>query len=581
MVGVTGFAIGAVKVVASHIANLSPGKAIIFDLAVILILSTILAFLAKILRQPLIPAYILTGLIIGPLALGLVVNMDMIYAFSEIGIAFLLFIAGLEISFKKIKDVGLGRIVIIGILQVGIIFGVTLSSASFFNLTYLQASYIGIILAFSSTMVDIKLLADRRELVTLHGRLIIGILLLQDLIAIGAIIVFTSGGLTINLLVLSFAKLASIIITAILLQKYILNKLFRFAARSKELLFLSSLAVLFFFIIFAYILGLSIVIGAFIAGISLANSPFKTELESRISPLRDFFSILFFVSLGMQIVFSGVGGRFFLFCTLIFVAFIIKPIITLILLRSVGYQPRTSFLTAISLGQLSEFSLIVAFIGYSLGVLDNGLVSSIILATIITMSITPYLINFKNNIYKVMKYPIGFLKFLPAKNEVGYPGKGDKEILLVGSHRMGGAIMEELLTKKEKLLIVDYNPDVISLLKNKKISCIYGDVYSPELLKKINVKKLKLVISTVPEFESNLYLLKKIKQISKRTKVILTGARISETLKLYKEGADYVVAPKIIAGQEMAKIIHSGKFNLKRTRNKHLRYLKNIHRLLY
>jgi len=153
--------------------------------------------------------------------------------------------------------------------------------------------------------------------------------------------------------------------------------------------------------------------------------------------------------------------------------------------------------------------------------------------------------------------------------------------MLVGSHRTGGALMEELLEKKKKLLVVDYNPEVINALMEKKISCIYGDVTSPELLRKINVKKLKLVISTIPNYEETLHLLRRVKRISPSIKVVVIGSRISETLRLYEAGADYVVTPKILAGRELARVIHGEKFDFKRAKRKHLKHLQEIHRLLY
>ncbi|NPE26853.1 hypothetical protein HNV12_02515 [Methanococcoides sp. SA1] len=582
MVGVTGYVTEAVNGVVHHIGALPPSEVIIFDIAVILILSAMFAFVARVLKQPLIPAYVLTGLVIGPLVFGFVKNMDLINAFSEIGIAFLLFTAGLEISFRKIREANLKKIAVIGVLQVAIIFGIALLLANFLGLTSLQAAYVGIILAFGSTMVDIKLLADRNELVTLHGRLILGILLLQDLVAIIAIVVFTGGGFALAPLGIAFGKLGLILLAAVLLQRFILNKLFNFAARSNEFLFLCSLAVLFFFIILAYISELSIVIGAFIAGVSLANSPFKLELESRISPLRDFFAILFFVALGMQIVFAGVGQRLVLLAALIIAAFVLKPIITLVLLRVTGYQPRTSFLTATCLAQLSEFSLIIGMIGVTAGVLDKSLFSTVILATIITMSVTPYLIKYKSSMYQFFRYPIRSLKFLPVREVLQYEDKKPKEILLIGSHRMGGALMEELLDNKEKLLVVDYNPEVIGVLMQKKISCVYGDVCSPEMLDKVDLSKLKLIVSTIPDYEQTQFLLKKLKKIVPKARVIVTGSRISETLKLYESGADYVVTPKILAGQNLVGILHNKKKgDLKNAKKKHLAHLREIHRLLY
>jgi Kef-type K+ transport system membrane component KefB len=577
----TGNVVSTVSGVTHHIGALPVSEVIIFDIAVILILSAMFAFIARMLRQPLIPAYVLTGLVLGPLVFGVVKNMDLINAFSEIGIAFLLFGAGLEISFGKIREANLKKIAIIGSLQIAIIFGAVMFSSNFFGLNSLQAAYIGICLAFGSTMVDIKLLADRGELVTLHGRLILGILLFEDLVAIIAVVIFTSGGFAVSPLIVAFMKLGLILFTAVLLQKFVLNRLFKFAAKSNEFLFLCSLGVLFSFIVLAFVFELSIVIGAFIAGIILANSPFKVELESRISPLRDFFAILFFVALGMQLVFVGVNDRLFLFLFSILIAFLFKPLILLILLRTMGYQPRTSFFTAVSLAQFSEFALIIGMIGVTAGILDISLFSVVVLATIITMSATPYFIKYKDKMYPTFSYLIKLLKFLPVHEVLCYGSKEKKDILLIGSHRMGGALMEELLGKKDRLLVIDYNPEVIGVLMKKKISCIYGDVCGPEMLDKIDLKSFNLVVSTIPDYEQTLFLLKKIKRIAPRAKIIVTGSRISETLMLYKAGADYVVTPKIIAGQELAGIIHGDKLDLKSARKKHLKHLGEIHKLLY
>jgi Kef-type K+ transport system membrane component KefB len=580
---ITGFAANIVGGISSHLAHLSSSEVIIFELAFILILATVFAFIAKILRQPLIPAYVLTGLIIGPLVLGFINNIDLINAFSEIGIAFLLFTAGLEISFNKIKEANLKKIAIIGTLQIIGVFLIALFAGNYFNLSSVQAAYIGIVLAFSSTMVVVKLLSDKGELVTLHGRLVLGILLLQDLVAILAIIVLTAGGFAFLPISMAIAKLLGIVLFAFLLQKFVLNKLFKFAARSTELLFLSSLAVLFLFVILTHpeVSGLSIVIGAFIAGVSLANSPFKIELESRISPLRDFFSILFFVALGMQIVFSGISANLGLFIFMIAIAILAKPVILTLLLRITGYRPKTSFLTAISLSQLSEFSLIIGVMGVGLGVLSGEIFSAVILATIITMAMTTYFIEYKEKLYLLFRKPLKALNFLPTRENLEYKNHKDKTILLVGAHRMGGVLLKKLLKHKEDLTVIDYNPEIINALIKKKVSCIYGDLASPDMLERVHSDKLKLVISTVPGCEEGLHLLKKLRKNNKKVQIILTSGRISEAERLYEAGADYVIMPKIIAGEELMGLIHSGKADLKDAKKNHLRQIKDIHNILY
>ncbi len=563
----------------NHLSNISGPESIIFDIAIILIVSAVFALIARLLKQPLIPAYVLAGLVIGPLFAGFVKNTELIYAFSEIGIAFLLFTAGLEISFRKIKEANLKKIILIGSLQVLFIFLIAVFAGKFFGLNDLQSAYIGIILAFGSTMVVIKLLSDKGELVTLHGRLILGILLLQDLVAIIAIVVFTAGGFALIPISIALIKLLAIVLIAVLIQRFILDPLFRFASHTTELLFISSLGILFLFVILAYFAELSIVIGAFIAGVILANSAFKLELESRISPLRDFFAILFFVSLGMQLVFTGISQHIGLFIFLLGVGFIIKPIITFILLRITGYMAKTSFLTAISLAQLSEFSLIIGMIG--VGVLEISIFSTIILATIITMAFTPYFIKYKNGMFKLFKTPARILQFLPIKETLPYTSKSNKSVLLIGCHRMGSILLQELMKNKKELLVMDHDPEIISLLTKKRVSCIYGGLSSPELLDNVNLEKLKLVISTAPDYDENLFLLKKIKGINSKTIIILTASRISEAKKLYEEGADYVILPKILAGDEMLELLKKKKSQFLEVKERHLRNLKDIHNILY
>ena len=225
----------------------------------------------------------------------------------------------------------------------------------------------------------------------------------------------------------------------------------------------------------------------------------------------------------------------------------IKPIITFILLRITGYKAKTSFLTSISLAQLSEFSLIIGMLGVSLGVLDAPIFSTVILATIITMSVTPYFIDYKENLYKIFMFPLNLFRFLPTKENLKYRDEGNKEILLIGAHRMGSILLKDLIKKKDKLLVIDYNPEIINSLIKKRISCIYGDITSPEILGKLDSKKLKTVISTVPNYEENLHLLNMIKRMNPKTEIIVTGSRISEANSLYRHGADYVITPKILA----------------------------------
>ena len=245
-----------------------------FDIGVVIIIATVFAYIAKFLKQPLIPAYILTGVILGPV-LGLITNTDVITTLSEIGIAFLLFIVGLEMDIRKLKHVGMVAS-FGGIIQIVSVFTIAFIAALLLGFVVLESVYLALVIAFSSTMVVIKLLSDKKEIDTLHGKIIVGILLLQDIVAIMVLSVLATLS-EFSFISLSWSILKGLIalLIALAIGKYIFPKLFTFAAKSQELLFISAVSVSLLYSIFFNYLGFSIVIGAFVAGVSLANLPYN------------------------------------------------------------------------------------------------------------------------------------------------------------------------------------------------------------------------------------------------------------------------------------------------------------------
>lgn len=556
---------------------------LLIEIGMIIILCAFVASFSRIIKQPPLFAYVLSGFIIGPALFGFVKDIDTITALSEIGVAFLVFLAGLEISLKKLKQVNMKKIVLIGLIQMVILFLVALPITKIIGLDLMQGIYVAIIITFSSTMVVLKILSDKGEIVTLHGRILIAVLLLQDIFAIFAISVIASGELTSAVALSAFFKLAIVIGLAVFLQKTILNYIFKRATapkHAKELIVLFALAVLFLFIILSLVVGLSIAIGSFIAGMALANLTYKSELEARIKPLRDFFSILFFVALGMQITVEGLREEVALFALLILGAMILKPFITFILLKIFGYTEKTSFVSSLGLGQLSEFSIMVGVIGFAAGVLTHAMLSTIIIATIISMSLTVIILDKENVIYTVFRRPISLLNFIPVRENTGYMDTYEKSILIVGCDRMGKIILRDfLVNQKEEVVVIDYNPDIIALLKEKKIACIYGDIESPDILESIDVSKLTRVISTAPNLADSVLLLKKIRAESPATKVILTAQTNEEALELYNQGADYVMLPRFTAGEIVSNIIKKEDSSLKEVRKNQIERIKKLSRL--
>src|SRR3989338_5195646 len=271
---------------------------VFIQLGMVIILAAIAAFLLRLFKQPQILAYVVVGVLITPV-FKVITNTSIIESMSIIGIAFLLFIVGLEMDLKALRNVAFVSSVG-GLIQIILLFVLGYVVALLLGFLSLEASYIGLILAFSSTMVVIKLLSDKRELHTLHGRIVIGILLMEDIVAIFVLSVLSSiNSFSVPVFGIAMLKFVSLFLIAFLLSKYVFPVSFRFAARHQELLLILSLAVCFLFSLSFQYLGFSIAIGAFVAGVALGNLDYNLDIISKVKSLRDFFALLFFVSLGM------------------------------------------------------------------------------------------------------------------------------------------------------------------------------------------------------------------------------------------------------------------------------------------
>lgn len=556
---------------------------VFYELGFILILAGIFAFLLKLIRQPLIPAYILAGLFVGPV-LGLVKDYNMVSTLSEIGIAFLLFMVGLEININRIKDVG-----VVSNLG-GIIRSLIMFFAGFFValgmgvFSKLEAFYIGVILAFSSTMVVVKLLSDKRELDTLHGRISVGILLIEDVMAVLVLsVLITLNDFSILNMALSLVKSAGAVILAVVLGRYFLPRIFKTAAKSQELLFLLAVGICFAFAMGLNYFGFSLAIGAFIAGVMLGSLPYHIEIISRITPLRDFFSIIFFVSLGLQLI----TGSFQYILIPLFIFFVLtvifKPIITMFLCSFFGYRRRTSFLTAIHLAQISEFVLIIASQGFVLGHISQNILTLTVLLAIGTIVISSYLIKYDEMLYAKAASFLPFLdRFADADKDLNYVPDAKNDILLCGYNRIGYSILNTAKKMKKKMLVVDFNPEIIRSLIKEKIPCVYGDIGNVALLDRLDLKNTKMVISTVPTVRDNLLLIQKTRENNKKAVIFVTANQIDEAMQLYDNGADYVILPHFLGGERVALLLEEFKGNVKKlmeTKLRHIEELKRRHAL--
>ncbi|MEM3074852.1 MAG: cation:proton antiporter [Candidatus Pacearchaeota archaeon] len=528
---------------------------IFIQLSLLILVVFLVSFVMRILKQPLIIGYIISGIIVGPFFLNFIQYDETLNTFSEIGIAFLLFIVGLHLSPKVIKEVGkislitgIGQVVFTSFL--GYFIGIML------GFTPLTSLYISIALAFSSTIIIMKLLSDKEALDKLYGKISIGFLLVQDLIAIIILLIissFSSG--TNSLSVIGYTFIKGIIIFSFLfpVSYFILPKLSSFFAKSQEFLFVFAitwgfgLASLFFY------LGFSVGVGALIAGITLSISPYSFEISSKLKPLRDFFIISFFILLGSQMAFEEVTKM--IFPAIIFSLFILigNPIIVMILMGIFGYSKNTGFMSGLTVAQISEFSLIMIALGVKVGHLSNEILSFVTIIGLITIAGSTYMIIYSDKLYNLLSKYLGIFERKKMK-EKQIISKEYKYFLL-GENRIGFSIMKSFIKQKKDYLIVDFNPLRVKRLVSRGINCIYGDVSNIEFLNEIKINKANLIVSTIPEMEVNFTLLNIVRKNNKNAVIILTSRQISDTLELYRAGADYVILPHFLGGEYTAKIV--------------------------
>ena len=545
------------------------------SLVILTVLGT--SLLMRILRQPLIIGYILAGIIIGPFVLGTVQSTTTLNVFSELGVAFLLFIVGLHLSPKVIKEVGKISL-ITGIGQILFTFFIGYIITILLGYSSLIAMYIAIAITFSSTIIIMKLLSDKGDLYSLYGKISIGFLLVQDLVAIIILIVISSvsSGKDI-VLSIGFTLLKGVLLVAVLapLNIFIFSKFQDFFAKSQEFLFVFSLAWGLGIASLFYYSGLSIEAGALIAGVLLSISPYSLEISSRMKPLRDFFLIYFFIFLGMEMTLGSLNQ--ILLPALILSAFVLigNPLIVMSLMALEGYTKKTNFQSGLTVAQISEFSLILIALGVRIGNLPPEILSLMTLVGLITIGGSTYMIMYSDKIYRHLAPYLGLFE----KKDIKEKKLVNKSIdaVLFGYNRIGFSILESLKKLKKKYLVVDYNPDIITDLKKLRIPCLYGDVDDEDLLREIPLEKVELFVSTIPEFEVNAMLLSMIRKVNKKAIVISRAHTISNAMELYKRGASYVLTPHFLGGDYIARmlsIIKLDKKGYEEEKERHIDMLK-------
>jgi Kef-type K+ transport system membrane component KefB/Trk K+ transport system NAD-binding subunit len=558
---------------------------ILIEISLIIIITTFIAGVLRLLKQPLIIGYIISGIVVGPYFFNLIKSTRTIDIFSHMGIALLLFIVGLNLSPKVIKEVGKVSS-ITGIGQVIFTSLIGFLICKLFGFSTVTSIYIAIALTFSSTIIIMKLLSDKDDINTLYGKISIGFLIIQDLIAMLILMVISSTSTGFNITNLIFGTILKgfgLIVFLFLIGIYVLPKMVKAIAKSQEFLLLFSISWCLALASLFYYLNFSLEIGALLAGITLSLSPYRYEISSRMRPLRDFFVVIFFILLGSQMIFTNMFQYIPAIIILSIFILIGNPLIVMTLMGLLGYTKRNSFLAGLTVAQISEFSLILVALGVRVGHLTNEVLSFVTIIGLITIAGSSYMIIYANKIYPhISKYLKIFEKKGSKVDEHKYHNTKVHDIILFGCNRIGSDLIESFKKIKKKVLVIDYDPETIMGLAKEGIDCRYGDATDTELLNELNFSKAKMIYSTIPDFDTNLFLINKTREANKKAIIIIVSYQIDEAIELYDQGATYVIMPHFLGGHYSSTLIEKYGLNINKFMEEkiaHIEHLKNKKKL--
>ncbi|MBP9826868.1 cation:proton antiporter [Candidatus Saccharibacteria bacterium] len=547
----------------------------LFEVSLVIVIATIVAGLMHVLRQPLIIGHIITGLVVGPFGFGLIKSTDTLEVFSGIGIVLLLFIVGLGLNPRVIREVG-KTAVITGVGQV--LFTTVLGTIIALGLGFSLVSslFIALAISFSSTIIIMKLLSDKREINQLYGKISVGFLLIQDIIATFTLVfvaALAQGKPLAEVVTPVALKLILACLLIALIARFILPRLSTFVSRSSEFLFLFALAYGLGIAMLFQVIGLSVEIGALIAGVSLATAPYALEMGSKLKPLRDFFIVVFFILLGAQMKLDSMASiavPAMVFSTLVLIG---NPIIVMVLMRFLGYTKKTNFKAGLAVAQISEFSLILIVLAVKTGQLPEEISSMMTLIALITIAASTYLIHFADQLHDWLERPLGLFEKESARQP--RMKKETYDVILFGYHRAGRQFIEQFQKMKLNYIVVDYDPDVINFLTDEGLPARFGDASDLELLSELHLESARMIVSVISDDEINKLIVEQV-PARKRNIVIVTSDDIESAMAMYDMGATYVMMPHYIGSVHTNNLISRNGFDLSlflKEQIKHKQYL--------
>jgi Kef-type K+ transport system membrane component KefB len=509
------------------------------EFSVLLIISAFAGAIALLLRQPLLIAYIVVGIAVGPAVLGITQAQEQIHLLAEIGVAVLLFVVGLKLDLKHVRHIGPVALATgLGQLAFTIFFGFLI--ILFMGKTVLEAIYVGVALTFSSTIIIVKLLSDKREIDSLHGRIAVGFLIVQDLAVVIAMMVMstlrTGDTALLDVMGSIAGRIAIAAIALYILMRYVLPKLVASMAKSLELM-----------LIFAIAWGMALAALGEWAGFSLASTDFRDAINSRLTAIRDFLLLFFFIDLGSKLDFSTLGDELWPAAVLSIFVLIGNPLIVMAIMGYMGYKKRTGFLAGLTVAQISEFSIVFVAMGISLGHVGIEALGLTTLVGIITIALSTYMILYSQILYAKVGPYLGFFERKVAFREMSDSPQGDlpfsPDVLVFGLGRYGGRLTVGLQEAGLEVLGVDFDPEVVRHYSQLGVPIRFGDGMESAFLENLPLKDARWVVSTIPDIASNRALMHALRSQGYKGEVAIVAREDADGLALKGLGVPTVLYP--------------------------------------
>ncbi|MGE0661056.1 MAG: cation:proton antiporter [Reyranellaceae bacterium] len=544
------------------------------EVAALLVMAAVIGIFGMVLRQPLIVSFIAVGLIAGPSALDVVRSDEQIGLLSELGIAILLFLVGIKLDVKLVRSLGAVAL-LTGLGQVAFtsIFGYLICLA--LGLDHVASLYVSVALTFSSTIIIVKLLSDKREIDSLHGQIALGFLIVQDLVVVLAMIVLSAigigtgdghGGSGSVLVVLGSG--AAMVVLVVLFVRHVADPLTERLARAPELLLIFAIAQAAMFAAIGDFVGLGKEVGGLIAGVSLASTPYRETIAARLAPLRDFLLLFFFIALGATLDLSLLGAHVSGAIILSLFVLIGNPLIVLAIMGAMGYRKRTGFLAGLTVAQISEFSLIFVAMGISLGHLDDGALGLVTMVGLVTIAASTYMITYSHELYRWCEPLLGMFERRGTPREPTESEEHRKEsydVLVFGLGRLGTAIGVRLRRRGIRVLGVDFNPLAVRRWHDLGLDADYGDATDPEFVADLPLERARWVLSTIPIHPTGLThedtrrtLIQLARSAGYTGRVVVASHSQVETETLIRSGADMVLEPFQDAADRAVELLCGG-----------------------